>query len=66
MAIKFCKKCGKVLKTVKEKDRIFLRCTCGFSEEISENHLITHEKIKKKRREVALIEDENPAATFPP
>ena len=51
----FCPKCGSVLIPHKTKDKVVVKCKCGYKGEI-ENAVIT-EKIEKQK-EIEVIEEE--------
>ena len=55
--IKFCPKCGSILRPKKEDEKVVMFCSCGYTEGASEGS-IKEEKVKEEVAEVEVVEKE--------
>ena len=60
----FCEKCGKIFALLRENEKVFGLCRCGFKKEISD---ISHTQEIKQKEETwkGAVEDKNLLATYP-
>ena len=56
--IKFCSKCGAIMKPIKEGDKIIMTCSCGHTSKGKPGSLKEDKKIKKEEVELAVIDKE--------
>jgi len=55
----FCPKCGSLVIPKKERNKVAIKCSCGFKEIKEEGSMKISEKTKNEEKEIAVIENEN-------
>ncbi len=56
--IKFCPKCGSILRPKKEEDKVVMFCSCGHTEKAEATSINDDSKVKKEEVEVEVVEKE--------
>lgn len=53
----FCPKCGSILMPIKEKDKTYMGCSCGYTDKKNKGNIKEEAKGQKKEVEIAKEDD---------